>query len=454
MTVEYGAAALDLDLTTRLCELLSGVHYDALPENVVHEAKRGIVDWLGCALAGSGHPTIDKLTGVLRDLSGKEQATVLGRKLRLGLLEAPLANGQMGHLLDYDDTHMGGVVLHTSSPVLASLFALADARGIDGRTFIAAYVVGFEAGIRAGRSAPEHHDGGWHLTGTLGHVAAGAASARLMALDARSFTCALGIATTQASGMQQNRGTMCKSFHAGRAASNGVLAALLAERGFDSSPEILEGRRGFSRIYSASTDTGALLDRLGEDWTITTNGYKPYACGVVLHPLIDAMIRVARENDFDDADIGRVDARVNPAMIRITGVESPRTGLQSKFSLQHSGAVAFIDRAAGVAQYADEKATDPRIDRLRRKIVAHPDASLRKDEAEVTVRTVSGAGVTVHVDHATGTRDNPLSDCALADKFLANAVPVIGRANAELVVDRVWAFDGVDDVRSVTGACA
>src|SRR6195256_3499682 len=242
-------------LTKTLCAHLAAARPDDLSAAPVHAARRGVLDWIGCALAGSPHPTIGRLVAVLQETGGRPQATLLGRRLKLGLLDAPLANGQMGHLLDFDDTHMGGVVLHASSPILAALFALAE-RGpaerapVSGADLMLAYAVGFEAGVRAGWSAPGHHKGGWHLTGTLGTIAAGVAGGKLIGLDAQRLTYAMGIAATQAAGIQQNRGTMCKSFHAGKAASNGVLAALLAERGFDSTQEIIEGKKGFARVYS------------------------------------------------------------------------------------------------------------------------------------------------------------------------------------------------------------
>src|SRR3954469_6266157 len=255
-------------LTKTLCGHLAASQFDDLSTAAKREARRGVLDWIGCALAGSGHPTITTLLGVLQETSGKLAATVLGRGLKLGLLDAPLANGQMGHLLDYDDTHMGGVVLHTSSPVLAALFALAERKPVSGAELMLAYATGFEAGVRAGRTAPGHHKGGWHLTGTLGSIAAGAAAGKLLGLDTQRLTYAMGIAATQAGGMQQNRGTMCKSFHAGKAAANGVLAALLAERGFDSSQEIIEGARGFCRIYSDVAAPGQLTAGLGGRWLI------------------------------------------------------------------------------------------------------------------------------------------------------------------------------------------
>src|SRR5436190_2547538 len=288
-------------LTKTLCSHLAAAQFGNLSAAAKREARRGVLDWIGCALAGSGHRTITTLLGVLQETSGKPAATVFGCKLKLGLLDAPLANGQMGHVLDYDDTHMGGVVLHTSSPVLAGLFALAERKPVSGAELMLAYATGFEAGVRAGRTAPGHHRGGWHLTGTLGSIAAGVAAGRLLGLDGKRLAHAMAIAATQSAGMQQNRGTMCKSFHAGKAASSGVLAALLAERGFDGSLEIIEGKRGYCRIYSDVAAPQALTDELGSRWEITRNGHKPYACGVVLHPVIDAMIAIRSQAKIDPA---------------------------------------------------------------------------------------------------------------------------------------------------------
>src|SRR5499426_1281848 len=303
---DYNLASPGLNTTKVFGDFLARFRFEELPERAVHEARRGLIDWLGCALAGSSHPTIDKLLAVLSAISGKPQATVLGRKRKLGLMEAALANGQAGHMLDYDDTHMGGVVLHTSGPILAALFPLIELGGVSGRDFICAYAAGFEAGVRVGQSAPGHHAGGWHLTGTLGSIAAGAAAARLLHLDTPRMIYALGIAATQAAGMQQNRGTMCKSFHAGKAASNGLLAALLAEKGFDSTQEIIEGRKGFCRVYSDTAAPARLTAGLGERWLIETNGHKPYACGVVLHPLIDAVIAIRNRERIDSVAVSEI----------------------------------------------------------------------------------------------------------------------------------------------------
>lgn len=450
---EYGAAALNLDVTKDLCAFLADLRIEDLPAPAVQAGRRGVLDWIGCALAGSGYPTIDALVSVLQEAGGKPAATVFGRKVKLGLLDAPIANGQMGHLLDFDDTHMGGVVLHASSPILSALFALAEARGIGGAELLVAYAVGFEAGVRAGQAAPRHHDGGWHLTGTLGSIAAGAAAGKLIGLDAAKLTHALGIAATQAAGMQQNRGTMCKSFHAGKAGYHGVLAALLAEKGFDSSDEILEGKKGFCRIYSSETEADAVLADIGARWEIANNGFKPYACGGVQHPAIDAMIELGASAGIDPGGVAAVDLRVHPHAVTITGVAEPETGLQSKFSLTHSAAVAFIDRAAGIAQYCDERALAPEVVALRRKIAVTTDETLAKDQARATVQSAAGESRETFVEHAAGTIGNPMSDAAIEAKFLTNAAPVTGADRAARLRDLVWQLDTVTDLRAVTALC-
>ena len=434
--------------TKTLCAHLASAHYGDLTPAAVREARRGILDWIGCALAGSTHPTIGKLLGVLKELGGKQQATVIGHDLKLGLLDAALANGQMGHVLDLDDTHMGGVVLHASSPVLAALFALAERAPVSGADLMLAYVVGFEAGVRAGRASPGHHKGGWHPTGTLGSIAAGVAAGKFIQLSAQQLVYAMGIAATQAAGMQLNRGTSCKSFHAGKAASNGVLAALLAQSGFDSSQEIVEGKKGFCHIYSDTAEPEQLVAGLGEIWMIEGNGHKPYACGILLHALIDAVIVLRRYASADLSTLEEMVLQVHPQALTVSGITEPATGLQAKFSALHSAAVAFADGAAGIAQYTDAKAVDPGIVALRRKIKLVVNESLRKDEALATL-TTGGVKHELHIEHASGTVFNPMTDSAIEEKFKANSIPIVGEERARKICDMVWSLERQTDVRDL-----
>jgi 2-methylcitrate dehydratase PrpD len=339
-------------------------------------------------------------------------------------------------------------VLHTSSPLLAALFALAERAPVSGTELMLAYAVGFEAGVRSGRTAPGHHKGGWHLTGTLGSIAAAVAGGKLLRLDGQRLTYAMGIGATQAAGLQQNRGTMCKSFHAGKAAANGVLAALLAQRGFDSTQEVIEGKKGFSRIYSDVAEPDELVAGLDRGWVIESNGHKPYACGVVLHPMIDAIIAIRNRDKIDLSRVSEISVRVHPLVLAITGVVDPSTGLQSKFSTLHTAAVALVDGAAGIAQYSDARAADPQVATLRKKVTAVADDSLRNDEAHAVVVTNSGRHE-AHVAHASGTVDNPMSDAAIEAKFMANATPAIGAERAQRAGAFVWSLEQQPDVREL-----
>jgi 2-methylcitrate dehydratase PrpD len=348
---------------------------------------------------------------------------------------------------------MGGVIFHGGSPILPALFALAERHPTSGRQLLLAYVVGFETGVRVGQSAPGHHRAGWHLTGTLGTLAAGVAAGKLLELDARQLTYALGIAATQAAGLQQNRGTMCKSLHAGKAASNGVLAALLAEQGFDSSAEIVEGARGFSRVFSDVAAPERLVEQLGQSWEIARNGHKPYACGVVLHPAIDAAIRIRNGVAVEPATIERVEARVHPLVLLITGVAEPTSGLQSKFSIFHSIAVALLDGAAGINQFGDRRAAAREVVELRERVRVEADPTLATDQAEVSL-VVGGQRHSVFVEHASGTAESPMSDGDLEAKFRANAEPVIGSERSARVRALVGRLESLADVRELIEACA
>lgn len=441
----YSASTTDLKTSLDFCEFTAALRYVDLPQKVQHECKRSLLDWMGCAIAGSQTDTVQRLKKTLQISGSLAKAQVIGHAEKMGLLEAALINGQMGHVLDFDDTHMDGVVLHTSSPVLAALFSAATLKPTSGTDLMVAYVIGFEAGVRIGKASPGHHDSGWHLTGTLGTLAAGMASASLLRLSAAQTNYCLGVSATQSAGLQQNRGTMSKSFHAGKAAHNGLLAALLAQQGFDSSLEIIEGRKGFSRTFAKDHQGSAMTDRLGQTWEILSNGHKPYACGVVLHPLIDGVMAL-RHQIPDLGNVAKIELRVNPITTRITGIERPVTGLQSKFSLYHSAAVACLDGTAGDAQYTDARATNPEVVALREKVSVEVAPDFGRDQAQVTITLKNGAQLQSHIAHASGTRDNPMTDEAVKAKFMTNAEPVIGNTNAARLIDGIWQLDKSMDV--------
>ena len=279
--------------------------------------------------------------------------------------------------------------------------------------------------------------------------AATGGAARLRKLNAVQTLNALGIGCTQAAGMQQNRGSDCKSLHAGKSAYHGVLASMLAKNGFTSSPEILEGNLGFTRIYSKTQDLPMITANMGTSWMINGNGYKPYACGVVLHPLIDASIKVSQEYKVPEDQIEVLEIFVHPDVIRITGVDAPGSGLMSKFSANHAAAVSYIDQAGGVAQFSNEKAQQSRVQALRKIVKVTPVSSYRLDQASAVVRAKDGKSYEAKIDHATGTVANPMSDQSLEAKFLGNTQLVMGKENANKAIKLLWNLENVDNINAL-----
>ncbi len=435
--------------TETLARFILNTPAEAIPAPILHEGKRCIINYMAVALYASADPSMAILTGLFEEEGGVEIASLIGAGTRTNLQNAALANGYLAHLEDYDDTHFP-TVIHPSAPTIPAAFAVAEREGATGLDVLAATVLGIEACCRVGLSVyPNHYDAGWHITGTCGVFGAAGAAGRLLGLDESQMTQALGIAGTQAAGVREVFGSMSKPFHAGRSAQSGVLAGLLARRGFTSTHEILEGRRGFAAVLSTASDMTQITDALGERWELPNNGLKPYSCGVVSHPLIDAMIALRNTHGVAADDVESVSARVHPLVLELMDRPNPRVGLEGKFSHQHSMAVGLIDGGAFPAQYTDERVLDSAVAALRDKIRATVDTSVAEDAAEVTVTLRDGRSITESVEHATGAPENPMSDTHLESKFRTLARRVLSQSQADELLTALWDLDAADDVTGV-----
>jgi 2-methylcitrate dehydratase PrpD len=424
----------------RLCTFLAKAGLGDLPEEAIRSARRGVLDWLGCVLGGSTTPASALVCELLCSVGGAGVGTVIGRKIKLGLIDAALANGVAAHALDYDDTR-------GSAPILAAMIALAEQRGQGGTALLVAYAAGIETSERLGEAMLGHHPAGWHPIGTLGTVAAAAAAGKLLGLDAARLARALGIAATQAAGLQRNRGTASKPLNAGKAAANGLLAALLAERGFDCAPDGIEGRLGFGEVYGGLTAPDAITRALGASWAIARNGYKPYPCGLIFHPIIDGVL--ALRSRVSPAGVASIELRCHPIVAAIGGNAKPESGAAAKFSASHAAAVAFADGRAGLAQFSDERAHAPEIAALRRLVTLSSDELCRMDQATVRIGANEAA-----IAHALGTPENPMSDTALEVKFVDNAAPIIGADRAQQAVEFVRRLETLDSLAALAALCA
>jgi 2-methylcitrate dehydratase PrpD len=263
----------------RLGQFVADSRRDQLPPALRHEAKRSLLNFVGCALGAAHTPSVDMAVRVLAALSGSDRVTVLGRAERLDVLGASFVNAVSSNLLDYDDTHLP-TVIHPSAPVAPAALALAEQRGLPGAAVLHAFILGAEIECRIGNAvSPGHYARGWHITATCGIFGAAAASARLLQLDAARTGHALGVAASQSAGVIENLPSAAQNVGVGNAARNGLFAALLAEQGYTATPTAIEGTLGWARAMGDDPVVARAVDGLGERWELLRNTYKPYPCG-------------------------------------------------------------------------------------------------------------------------------------------------------------------------------
>ena len=438
--------------TKILASYLVSNRWEDIPPDVRHEAKRALVNVVGCAIGGSPHPAVTTAIRALGPFSGERTASVIGRVERLDPLHASLMNGISSHVEDYDDTTPKNYS-HTRSPVASALFAYASANPVGGRDFVEAFVLGFEAASRIGNVVyPSHYDVGWHMTGTIGVFGAAAAIGKLIGLDQQQMVWALGLAATQSAGLREMFGSMGKAFHPGRSAQNGYAAALLAQAGFTSGERGIEGPRGFAHVQAAARDLSRIATRLGVDFDLRENTYKPFPCGIVNHPTIDGAIQIHDEQRPDPASIVAVRLRVAPLVLDLCNQQNITKGLQGKFSVYHGAAVGLVRGKAGLREYTDEAVNDAAIKRVRELTTAHGDPSVTEDQVHVEVELSDGRRLSKFVEQSLGNIHKPLSDLQLEEKFRDQAVLVLPAAQVESIVQQCWQIDRLDDVGELVRA--
>jgi 2-methylcitrate dehydratase PrpD len=436
-----------------LASFASGVRVESLPDDVVHQAVRCLVDWLGCTIAGAVTPESARVRAAIRtmDPDGSRAAGIVGTAERAAAGQAALANGIAAHVLDFDDTfNPDRTTIHGSAPLWPAIAAAAELVPVTGKLAAEAFVAGFEVQTRVAVAAgPGHYDVGWHVTGTVGHIGAAAATARVLGLPPEQTLAAMGTGATQSAGMKVVYGSMGKSLHAGKAASDGLLSGFLARDGFTSSTVPIEGHRGFLHLFSPDPVPERAVEGIGETWYLPRDGFKPYACGSLTHPPAQALLELRSEYGLTAADVASVDAYVHDYVKTTTGLTEPRTGLEGKFSIYHVLAVALADGAALLEQFTDERVADPALVPLRERIHVHVDPEQTKDSALVVVALRDGRTLQRHVAHNLGTPDNPMSDAQLQEKFTALATPVLGRGRTDELAEACWKLLDHDDIRAV-----
>jgi 2-methylcitrate dehydratase PrpD len=353
-------------LSAALARFIAASRWEDIPLAIRQEGKRGLLNVLGCIVAGRE----DAAVQILRRTFPQEQA----------LVDAAAATAH-----DYDDTHLP-TVIHATPPVAAAVLALARTTPVSGARLLHAFILGVETSCRMGNAVmPGHYEHGWHITSTCGVFGAAVAAAKILDLGEKEMSSVFGLAATQAAGLVEVLGSMARVLNAGFAARNGVAAALLAQADFEGPGDPIEGRRGFLNVFGGNRDVGALTEGLGTHWELTRVAYKPYPSGVVLHALIDACLE-SREGIGEPE---KIVVHLSPLAVERTDRPEPRNAIEARLSAQHAVAVALLRGRAGLAEFSDEAAMDPEVRRLRERVRIVPDARLDKMAARIVTGVTS-----------------------------------------------------------------
>jgi 2-methylcitrate dehydratase PrpD len=434
-------------LTEHLASLAASLRYEDIPEPARALARQCVLDYLGAALAGADEPLARMLRDEMTEAGGAGQASLVGHQARLPVLSAALVNGAAAHALDYDDVNVA-MPGHPSVAILPGLLALAELKQASGRELIAAFIAGYETACRIGAALlPGHYDLGFHATGTVGSFGAAAACARLLALPTTVTAAALGIAGTQAAGLKSQFGTMCKPFHAGKAAQNGLLAARLAGRGFTSRGNIVECEQGFAATHGPDFSPNAALATPANSFHILANLFKYHAACYFTHAPIECALGLRRAHGLVPEAIAGITLRIDASTDRVCNIEDPTDGLQSKFSLRQVVAMALsgIDTAS-LDAYSERNAQDPVLVRLRRRLVLQFQNGWPQTVAEMEIELADGRRIAARHDAGVPEADLVEQGRRLAGKFDALVEPLCGRPRTRELRETVFALDDIADI--------
>jgi 2-methylcitrate dehydratase PrpD len=346
-------------------------------------------------------------------------------------------------------------IVHPAGPVASAILALSEYRSVSGADFLHALILGVEAECRIANAVyPAHYDLGWHITGTVGPFGAAAAVGKLLDLTETQMLWALGLAATQPVGLREMFGTMTKSFHPGRAAQNGFTAALLAQRNFTSSAQPIEAVRGWANVLSTARNYAEITENLGNRFEISINSYKPFPCGVVIHPAIDGCLQLRAEHGLRAEQIERIDLGVHPLVLELTGKKAPETGLECKFSVYHAVAAAMVYGRVSENEFIDNAVQSPATVALRARITTTVDRRMAEDQVRIAVSLKNGRKLEKYVEHAVGSAKNPMSGAQLESKFEGLADGILPRERVRRLMDLCWDIETTPRAADLARAAA
>ncbi len=439
-----------LPVTAAIAAKSAGLGYGNLPPEIRAVARQCFLDWFAVTLAGVREELAEIVAAEAAIEGGEGVATLVGRGRKAPQLLAALVNGTASHALDYDDVHLS-YIGHPTVAILPAILALGEARGASGRDLLTAFVAGYETICRVGVAvAPGHYALGFHATATAGSFGAAAACARLMGLDPARTAMALGIAATQAGGLKSMFGTMCKPLHAGKAAENGLLAARLAARGFTSRADAIECAQGFAATHGPDFDAQAALADPPGGYYVRGNLFKYHAACYLTHAPIECAHAIAARPGFAAANVRGITLAIDRGADKVCNIAVPRTGLEAKFSLRFTVALALagIDTAS-LATYSDARTGDPRLASLRDKVEIRFVDGWPSSRATLAVTLADGSVLEAEHDSGVAAADLAAQGRRIEAKFMSLATPALGQAGAAYLRDAVGALDELRSIKEL-----
>jgi 2-methylcitrate dehydratase PrpD len=439
--------AASTGVTATLAQMAAGVTFDALPAEILELSRQCFLDWLGVTIAGAHEPPVEILFDEIAEQGGYAQASLIGRSAKASTQQAALINGAASHALDYDDVNWA-LQGHPSVAIIPGLLALAQQREAAGADFIAAFTAGYETACRVGRLvSPSHYRRGFHATSTVGAIGAAAACANLMGLDSEETAIAFGIAATRAAGLKSMFGTMCKPLHAGSAAQNGLLAAQLAARGFDSRKDALDCAQGFADTQSDGANIEAALAKPAAGYHMRANLFKFHAACYLTHSAIECCSRLRNEFGIQPADVKKAVVKVDSGLDGVCNIQKPASGLEAKFSLRMTSAfaIAGIDTAS-TAVYCLPNCVDPGLEALRDKVSVELQANWPQTFTQVAIELQDGRQL--NAEHDSGIPAPDLDDQSrrLVSKFHSLVDPILGREKSEKIVALIGGLESLQNL--------
>jgi 2-methylcitrate dehydratase PrpD len=456
-----------LNTTAAAASFIESVTFAAIPSDAVRIGTRCLLDGLGLFVAGAEEHSVEIIADEAEHTGGRPEALLLRRgSTKVPAAAAACVLGTAGHAHDWDDSqvsvdpaHVYGLLTHPTIPPLSSALVIGQKLGgIDGQTLMLAFLAGFEVECKISEwMLPQHYLRGMHSSGTVGTFGAYAAAAKLLGLRGDQLRSGFGIAASLAAGIRCNFGTMTKPFHVGRAAENGVTAALLAARGFTADPNALDGPWGFYAVHGGGVSAEKVSQEFGKVWSIIDPGVsiKPYPCGVLTHPTIDLMLKLVTEADVQSQDIVSVHVYAGSNILKPIRYPIASNHLQAKFSLPAALAMIALARKAGKREFSDAFVASSEMQGMQRKITAELDPEIEnlgfdKMRSRIAIRLKDGKKLEGWADERyRGGPENPLSDAELEAKVASCCEGALEPSQQAALIEAAWSVLALHDVTSL-----